>query len=94
MLVDAIAKLPENYKLLIVGPVFEGDIFVRTLRDRVVSNDVAHRVTIIDELWSDPSVFNALDVFAFSSLDEGLGNVLLESLCCGIPTVLYRCRWQ
>ena len=91
LLVDAIAKLPENYKLLIVGPVFEGDIFVRTLRDRVVSNGVAHRVTIIDELWSDPSVFyNALDVFAFSSLDEGLGNVLLESLCCGIPIACFK----
>ena len=90
LLVDAIAKLPENYKLLIVGPAFEGDIFIRTLRDRVVLNDVAHRVTIIDELWSAPSVFyNALDVFAFSSLDEGLGNVLLEALCCGIPIACF-----
>ena len=90
LLVDAIAKLPENYKLLIVGPAFEGDGFIRTLRDRVVSNDVAHRVTIIDELWSDPSVFyNALDVFAFSSFDEGLGNVLLEALCCGIPIACF-----
>lgn len=90
LLVDAIAKLPENYKLLIVGPAFEGDTFIQTLRDRVISNDVAHRVTIISELWSDPSVFyNALNVFAFSSLDEGLGNVLLEALCCGIPVACF-----
>ena len=90
LLIDAIAKLPENYKLLIVGPTFEGDIFLQTLRDRVTSNHIAHRVLIIDELWSDPSVFyNSLDVFAFSSLDEGLGNVLLEALCCGIPIACF-----
>jgi len=90
LLVDAVAKLPENYNLLIVGPTFEGDIFPQTLRDRVSSNDVAHRVIIIDELWSDPSVFyNSLNVFAFSSLDEGLGNVVLEALCCGIPIACF-----
>ena len=90
LLIDAIAKLPENYKLLIVGPTFEGDIFLQALKDQVISNDIAHRVTIIDELWSDPSVFyNSLDVFAFSSLDEGLGNVLLEALCCGIPIACF-----
>ena len=91
LLVDAIANLPENYKLLIVGPTFARDIFLQTLRDRVKSNNVAHRVIIIDELWSDPSIFyNSLDVFAFSSVDEGLGNVLLEALCCGIPIACFK----
>lgn len=37
-------------------------------------------------------IVSACDVFAFPSLWEGLGNVLLESLACGLPVASADCR--
>lgn len=38
-------------------------------------------------------ILAASDVFAFSSLWEGLGNVILESMACGTPVVSADCRF-
>lgn len=39
------------------------------------------------ETKSPEAWFQAVDVFTFASVNEGLGNVLLEAMACGVPVV-------
>lgn len=44
-------------------------------------------IFFMDETQEPESWFRAADVFAFASLNEGLGNVLLEAMACGLPVL-------
>ena len=91
LLIDAFAKLPKNYKLLIVGPSFSNDDYFHKLVDKVTAYSLQSRVIILNENLLDPTLmYNILNVFAFSSIDEGLGNVVIEAMCCGVPVVGFR----
>ena len=90
LLIEAMAKSPGDYKALIVGPTFEGDNYIQTLRESVRYLGLRNRVKIVDILLSRPLILQRADVFAFSSMDEGLGNVVLEALCSGIPVAGFK----
>ena len=75
--------LPSNIDLAIVGSgSLEDD-----LRAKVEALDLEQRVNFYGEqLHSDmPLWINAADVFCLPSINEGMPNVVLESLACGIP---------
>jgi glycosyltransferase involved in cell wall biosynthesis len=88
-LAEAVAKLPQSFKLLMVGPVYdENDPYVAGLRARLGSPDLSHRSYLAAGNFSDIEQFiHGADVFAFPSASEGLGTVVIEALCCGLPVV-------
>ena len=88
--IGAIERLPEPHRLVIAGPVFpqERD-YAAELARRVRSSAAAGRVSLIAEFVSDvEELMYAADCLWMPSKEEGLGNVMLEALCCGVPCII------
>jgi glycogen(starch) synthase len=89
VLLDALALLPNAvWRLRIVGDGPERVALANQARrlgmeNRVVFHGWAQR----DEL---PQLYRSSDIFVFPSNDEGMPNVLLEALACGLPVVATR----
>ena len=89
VLIEALAQLPDAaWRLRIAGDgperaPLESLARRRGLAARVVFHGWAQR----DEL---PELYRSSDVFVFPSNDEGMPNVLLEALACGLPVVATR----
>ncbi len=47
------------------------------------------RIKLLGHLDDIPKVLNSFDVFVLPSFSEGLSNVLLEAMSCGLPIVAY-----
>lgn len=83
VLIDAIARIPDRVRLIIVGdgparPALEAQISHKGVADRVMLT--GFRTDIIN-------VMRAFDMFAFASEIEGFGLVLLEAMAAGLPVV-------
>lgn len=89
LLVQALALLPESTCLVLAGPSMPQDAaYLADIRAAIRDLGLAHRVALLDRYIESPeSLFFAADIFAFPSDHEGLGNVMLEALCCGLPVV-------
>ena len=82
VLVEAIARLPRRFKLLLVG--------WGTLRAKLLNlaNDLAPLrcvITPADQHVGD--YYRAFDAFCLPSLSEGFGLATLEAMFCGLPVV-------
>lgn len=90
--VAAFEALPADQRLLIVGPVLpQNEAFARSLRERIVQSKAGDRIRLIDRFVPDmPRYMQAADCLWLPSLEEGLGNVMLEALCCGVPCLVNR----
>ena len=88
--VAAFERLPENHRLLIVGPVLpQNEGFAQSLRERIAASPARDRIRLLDRFVSDmPRYMQAADCLWLASIEEGLGNVMLEALCCGVPCVV------
>jgi len=79
------ASLPDAAHLLIVGrgPLLDG------LRRQASQAGIAARVHFVGGLPHEvlPAVMNAADVLLLTSRSEGMPNVVLEALACGLPVV-------
>jgi D-inositol-3-phosphate glycosyltransferase len=64
----------------------EGE-FDLLVRERLKSLNLADKVLLTDFRKDIPEVMNALDVFVMPSYEENFGNVLLEALASGLPTI-------
>ncbi|MDH0685872.1 glycosyltransferase family 4 protein [Achromobacter animicus] len=81
-LLDALALLPPQYKLLVVGA--DGPT-----RDRVrAAGDVASRVTLIDPTPDVGQYFNAADIYAHPTLNDSYGMAPLEAMSHGLPVIV------
>ncbi len=94
-LVEVLKYLPTVYKLILAGPLSEAGPYQQ--RDQEYFNSIVRkveryglesRVELKSDFLSNPEHFmNLSDVYAISSLSEGLGTPLIESLACGTPVV-------
>jgi len=87
-LVQALARislLRPDVRLLLVGPVLEPDYWERIQSQ--ISPELAAKILHIDFDPSPTRYYAASDIFAFASIDEGFGNVLLEAMSHGLPVV-------
>lgn len=90
-LVRCVKGLPDNYKLLLAGPAYgRTDPYFVELQNLLERDGVAGRVVMLEGFHKDVRPFYwAADVLAFPSTNEGLGNVMLEALCCGVPVAAH-----
>lgn len=82
--IDAVKAL-DDVSLVIVG----SGPMRRALLQQITEAGVADRISILDEVNQDDllDIYNAADCLVLASASEGLPNVLLESLACGLPVV-------
>lgn len=89
LLADCVARLPGRFKLLQVGPAYEGDLgYAKSLQRRLAGSDLAGRAVLIEGNSTEIAGFmQGADIVAMPSTSEGLGTVMIEALCCGLPVV-------
>jgi glycosyltransferase involved in cell wall biosynthesis len=76
-----------DIRLLMIGAFESGDPVHSECARLISTNALIHATGYID----DPApYYRAMDLFAFPSHREGLGNVLLEAAAAGRPTVATR----
>ena len=94
-LLDVLAELPANYRLVLAGPPLTDRDLIPSLRaDQMPSLNkrarqlgVEQRVEISHGFVDMSEHLAAADVFCFPSKIEGMGTPLLESLAAGVPVV-------
>ena len=82
-------QLPENYKLIIGGPLKdENKKYFNKLILFIRENKLQKRVFIKNEFIKNIEDYIMLsDIFLFPSLSEGLGTPVIESQACGVPVL-------
>jgi glycosyltransferase involved in cell wall biosynthesis len=92
--VQALQLLPQEYRLVLAGPVGPEDKeYLERIRVESHMPSIKGRVAILADSIPDPErIFMGTDLLAFPSTHEGLGNVMLEALCCGLPVAASRIK--
>ncbi|CAB3893209.1 glycosyltransferase family 4 protein [Achromobacter anxifer] len=81
-LLEALAQLPPQYRLLVVGAD-------QPTRERVKSaGAIASRVTLIDPTPDVARYFSAADIYAHPTLNDSYGMAPLEAMSHGLPVVV------
>ncbi|MDP8924957.1 MAG: glycosyltransferase family 4 protein [Chloroflexota bacterium] len=83
--IDAVARLPGNVRLIVVG---DGDCRAAYVAE-AAGKGVADRVQFVGAVGHDrlPDFYRAADVTVLPSASESFGLVLAESMACGTPMV-------
>jgi glycosyltransferase involved in cell wall biosynthesis len=82
----SLVRRGEEVHLILMG---YGDEAERLKRTATISG-IDSRVTITGELADARIWIQVLDVFAFTSVDEGLPNVVMEAAAAGVPIVAWK----
>ena len=87
---ESIALLGKQHHLILAGPVYEQDkTYLSKIQEMLVKLGLSERVHIFPYQITDVvPLYNCADVLWVTSKKEGLPNVLLEALCCGLPCVV------
>ena len=88
LLVESLRFLPDDYKLLLVGPHGEEN-YESKLLDVTSKYDLGHRLVRVGytPYPQVPIAFQIADVFVLPSEWEGLPKVVMQSLACGVPVL-------
>ena len=88
-MIRALARLPRDVQLLIVGDDPDGGCNERELRGLTNELGIDGRVTLVGRQSYDqvPLYYSAADLSVLASYREGCPNVVLESLASGTPVV-------
>ena len=80
---DAYLKINPNAKLFLIG---DGDLLNET-KEQVKSLNIESKVIFLGLINNVQDYLQAADLFLFPSVHEGLGIVLVEAQCSGLPVV-------
>jgi len=83
LLLDAYALTKKTYPLVIVG---DGPL-MNELKEHATNLNINHLVTFTGEKKNPFPLMHHAKLFVLSSVHEGLGIVLLESLACNTPVI-------
>ncbi|MCX7765547.1 MAG: glycosyltransferase family 4 protein [Candidatus Sumerlaeia bacterium] len=86
LLIEALAELKHlNWKLQIVG---EGPV-LKELKQQVIRTNLTARIEFTGWKSREELVkfYQQADVFVFPSTSEGMPNVVLEAMACGLPVI-------
>ena len=94
-MVDVMAHLPSNYRLLLAGPLIEGGpllqrdkSYYESIVGRVRELKLQDRVSLHPRYVEEPQRFIKMaDVFVLPSTDEAFGTPFIEAMACGVPVV-------
>lgn len=91
-LVEALARLPEDVRLVLVGADDSGGRNLADLNRLAIRENCVGRMILagVQPHERVPLYLNAADVTVLASHAEGCPNVVLESLACGRPVVATR----
>ena len=90
-------KKQEELFLVIVGPHKITDNpsidenFVKMLEDKINQENIRSKVLfmgLVKNRQDLAEIYQASDIFVFPSRQEGLGNVVLEAMACGLPVIV------
>jgi sugar transferase (PEP-CTERM/EpsH1 system associated) len=81
---EIVLKAGIDAHVLIVGSGPELEHHQQLVKD---STALAGRVTFVGSSDEVPELLNAMDVFALTSISEGMSNTLLEAMATGLPVV-------
>ncbi|MBP8934379.1 MAG: glycosyltransferase [Prevotella sp.] len=82
-LIKALNKLPENFKLLLIG---EGDT-LNDIKTFVLNLNLSDRVFFLGYRSNPYCYIKSSDIFILSSIFEGFGLSCVEAMACGIPVI-------
>jgi glycosyltransferase involved in cell wall biosynthesis len=84
--VKALHRLPDEHRLILAGPILNGDDdYFSQVQARINRSGLRERVCLIAKRVRDVvSLYQAADCCWVPSIREGLPNVMLEALCCGV----------
>lgn len=94
-LLDVLSKLPENYELILAGPVvatgpnaLRDKSYLNLIQERVRrSANLTQRVTLIPHFVPICDYLSIADIYLFPARNEALGTPMLEALVGGLPVV-------
>lgn len=93
-LVETLRHLPDQFKLIIAGPlVTDGPLAARDkkyaddIKAAVSRNGLQNRVHLVASYVDSAPVMKASDVYAMPAWNEGFGTPMIESLFCAVPVV-------
>tara|TARA_R110002126_G_scaffold291807_1_gene459589 strand:+ start:4687 stop:5880 length:1194 start_codon:yes stop_codon:yes gene_type:complete len=94
LLIDVLALLPENYKLVIVGPFVTGggllhqdQKYLDDMRQKIEHLGLQGRVFIKAEHVNAAEYIRASNIYAMPASNEGFGTPMIEAIACGVPVV-------
>jgi glycosyltransferase involved in cell wall biosynthesis len=99
-LLDVLKNLPEEFKLLLAGPIVEsGPLYERDqdylnkIKGKIGELHLESRVQLEARFVDKVDEYMKMsDVFLFPTTTEALGTPMLEAISCGIPVVANRIR--
>lgn len=93
-LLDVLALLPSEFKLVIAGPlVTAGPLQARDatyfseLQQRIETLRLRERVLIVADFVQAAAFIRLADLYMLPNQNEGLATPMLESMACGVPVV-------
>ncbi|MGB3289237.1 MAG: glycosyltransferase family 4 protein [Burkholderiaceae bacterium] len=86
----ALARLPERYKLLVVGSNAATRDFVHKPPEH---RGLAERIKLVEETADVASYYRCADIYVHPTLNDSFGMAPLEAMSFGLPVILSPAPW-